>query len=98
MDDLFFIASKLISTLIRPESWVLNLVGFALLAYWRNAKRLGVLTLTSVLAASLAIAIFSLGDFVFRPLETRFPANTSLQNIDGILLLGGTENAVLTFF
>ena len=96
MDSSFFYASKIIWALIRPETLLLLLAGFALLAFWRNARRWGMAALTTVLFASLSIAIFPIGDLVLRPLETRFPNNPALENIDGILVLGGAEHETRT--
>lgn len=93
MDTLLFIVGKLVGVLIRPESWLVFCMGLALLALLARRQRIacGILALT--FAGTFLLAIFPLGDFLIRPLETRYPANPPLSNVDGIIVLGGGENA-----
>ena len=93
MDSLFFLASKLIWLLIRPESWLAGgfLIGVA--ALWRGRLRAAKAFLTTTLLALLAIGIFPLGLLLIAPLEARHPSAPALTEIAGIIVLGGGEEA-----
>ena len=96
MDSLFYWFSKLIWLLVSPDSLLLIWfgVGFFLLWLGKNvwAKRvLGVL-----LGLMLMVAIFPIGDWLLYPLETKYPHNPQLEDVDGIIVLSGSENHVLT--
>lgn len=53
---------------------------------------------TALFLATLGLAVLPVGDLALRPLETRYPAEPTLPAIDGILVLGGAEQADLTLF
>jgi uncharacterized SAM-binding protein YcdF (DUF218 family) len=93
MDTVFFIASKLVWALIKPETWLvigLGLTALLLVAGRpRGARRAAVPTFL----AALVITIIPIGDLLLRPLETRYPVNPPLEQVDGILVLGGGEDA-----
>ena len=98
MSTLIFIVSKLIWALIRPETWlVLGLAWGCLLLTRQKISRAGrVLALT--LAATVTIAILPLGELLIRPLETSYPANPTITAPDGIIVLGGAEDARRTAY
>ena len=96
MDSLFYWFSKLIWLLASPDSLFLIwfVVGFFLLWLGKNvwAKRvLGIL-----LGVMLMVALFPIGDWLLYPLETKYPHNPKLEDVDGIIILGGSEDAVHT--
>ena len=96
MEHLFFIASKLIWTLIRPESWIVILLAVALVAVWRGARRLALTVLVVNLVFLLAVGNWTLWHLVMVPLEQRYPPAPPLQQVDGIILLGGAELSAQT--
>lgn len=92
VDRVFFIASKLIGALLRFDSWiVISLAGVVLallldcggVALW-----LGIVTL----ALLVALSIFPLGDLLLQPIERHYPANPAVSDVEGIILLGGSED------
>jgi uncharacterized SAM-binding protein YcdF (DUF218 family) len=95
MDTLFFWVAKLVWSVIQPESLLLILILLAWVMLKRGANRwagrvLGALSIAMVLTATLPV-----GEWILYPLEIRFPANPVLpQRIDGIIVLGGAEDAV----
>ena len=93
MDTLFFILSKLVWALIRPATWIVIALALTVLAQVlgraRAARRAGLATL----ALTLAITILPLGALLLAPLESRYPARPDLSRLDGIVVLGGAENA-----
>ena len=96
MDTLFFIASKLVWGVIRPESIFLLLLLGALIALRFGAVQMASNLLGSTLAMLAAVAFLPMGDFFLEPLETRFPANPPIEAPEGIVVLGGSERAGLT--
>ncbi|MFN3144366.1 MAG: YdcF family protein [Paracoccaceae bacterium] len=92
MDTLFFIASKLVWSLIRPETWIVIGLFLTWVALLRKRPR-GARRLTfATLVFTLAVGGLPLGDLAIAPLETRYPANPPLARVDGIVILGGGED------
>ena len=96
MDSVFFLASKLFGIALQVETWLV--LGFlvAVLADMRGRK---VLARTSlILSAGLlgVITIFPLGEILLKPLERDFPPRAAPEQIDGIIILGGVEDAHAT--
>lgn len=78
-----------------------NLIVFALvlgalrLSFSKGRRGLGMVALAT--AALLLCAIVPLGDWLAAPLENRFPPLREMpERVDGILLLGGAVDAVLS--
>lgn len=94
MDNLFFIASKVIWVLVRPETLlvVLCAVGWLFLRLGR-AKLGGSLTLASI-TATCVIAVFPAGDAFLHPLETTYPTEPEVRKVAGIIVLGGGESDI----
>ena len=96
MDSLFYWFSKLIWLLASPDSLLLICfgVGFFLLWLGKNVwakKMFGIL-----LGLMLIVALFPIGEWLFYPLETKYPHNPQLEDVDGIIVLAGSENSVHT--
>jgi uncharacterized SAM-binding protein YcdF (DUF218 family) len=92
MDTVFFIVSKLIWVVVRPETLLLLLfvVGWLLLRVRR--ARLGQLFgLVSILACGL-ISVFPVGDAFLSPLEKTYPTEPEVRKVAGIVVLGGGES------
>lgn len=92
MDTLLFIISKLVGALIRPESWLIIATGLALLALLLRRLRLAGFVLGLTFIATVLLAIFPLGELLLQPLEARYPTNPPLEQVDGIIVLGGGED------
>lgn len=88
---MFFVASKIIWAVIRPETLFMLLIAGGLLAVWRGRRRLGFGLAGAGLACFALIAALPLGDLLIRPLETRYPANPPVSDVRGIIVLGGAE-------
>lgn len=95
-DTAFFVLSKIVWFVIRPESLIVLGVGLAfagtLLRRWQLASWASGVTFS----VTLAVAVVPLGELAIRPLELRYPAEPSLTRVDGIILLGGSEDAAGT--
>lgn len=93
MDQVFFILSKLVWSVLSPLMvWSLLLVAgtlFLLVGYRKAALRF----LFPATLFSLSMMLFPLGDWLIYPLESRFSQPQQLpDHIDGIIILGGGED------
>jgi len=93
MDTIFFIASKLIGALLRPDTWVIIALGLIVLALLTQRRRIALWISSVTLAALSALAILPLGDLMLQPIERSYPAQPPLGRVDGIIVLGGGEDA-----
>ena len=95
MGSLFFWISKLVWLVLSPDSLLLILLIVAWAMVRRGAYRSARRLLGLVVVVLIAIALLPVGEWVFYPLERRFPANPKLPDrVDGIIVLGGSEDAV----
>ena len=93
---LFFVVSKLVWFLIRPETIVLLFFGAGLLALHKHRIRLARWLLGIPFVFLVMLSVFPLGDFVLRPLELSYARNPETPGIDGIIVLGGAEDIGLS--
>jgi uncharacterized SAM-binding protein YcdF (DUF218 family) len=92
LDSLFFIASKLIWAVVRPETLLVILFAIGWLLLRVGKERLGgSFSLVSILACCL-IAVFPVGDAFLSPLEKTFPTEPEVRRFAGIVVLGGGES------
>lgn len=93
MDSIFFIASKLIGALLRPDTWIVLALAVVVLALLLNRRRIALCVGSITLGVLVALAILPLGDLLLQPIERTYPAEPSLDHVDGIIVLGGGEDA-----
>ncbi len=91
MDTIFFIASKLLGALLRPETLFILLLGISLVALRRNRTRLAKRTLGLAFIGALIVGLLPVGDLLLAPLEERYTANPKPGDVSTIILLGGGE-------
>jgi uncharacterized SAM-binding protein YcdF (DUF218 family) len=97
VDTLFFMASKVIWGLLRPDAWIVIGAGLTFGALMFGWRRIAKVAAGTTFAFVLLLAVVPVGDMVLRPLETRYPASPALtHNITGIIVLGGSEQAGLS--
>jgi uncharacterized SAM-binding protein YcdF (DUF218 family) len=92
MNDLFFVTSKLVGGLTRPETLIVLLVGISFVALRRGHTRLARRALGCTLVGMIILAVLPMGDFLLAPLEARYPAAPRLADVSAIILLGGAED------
>jgi uncharacterized SAM-binding protein YcdF (DUF218 family) len=90
VDTLFFIASKVVWGLIRPESWIVIALAVAFVLF-RRRPRLSRILVGGTIVATLVIGYVPVGSYLIRSLEARYPADPPLTQVDGIIILGGAE-------
>lgn len=96
MDTVFFVASKLVWLLIRPETLLALVFGLAVVLAYRSSWAWARRFLTLGTLSMLAIGLFPVDAIFLRPLETLYPAEPSTAPPDGILVLGGAEKGDVT--
>ncbi len=93
---MFFILSKIAFFLIRPSNLLLFVacIGFLLLfSRFRKTAR----GLLAVSLLGLAVCGFSpAANFMLLPLEERFPVPGKLDAVDGVIILGGAVDTIVT--
>ena len=89
---MFFIASKLIGMLLRPDTWIILAVAAVVLALLRGRHRRALSMAIATLLALLALAILPLGTLLLHPIERSYAAAPPLSRVDGIIVLGGGED------
>lgn len=97
-DTLFFILSKTVWFVIRPESWIILGVGVAFLSCLRRRRGLALWAGGLTFALMLLVAVLPLGEWAIRPLEARYPVAPAVTRVDGVILLGGSEDAAGTAY
>lgn len=98
MDTLFFIASKLIGALLRPDTWIVLALASIVGALIMNRRCIALWVGSITLALLVALSILPLGDLLLQPIERTYPIGPSLDQVDGIIVLGGGEDAPASAF
>ena len=93
MDTVFFIGSKVIGALLRPDTWIIIALGLIVLALLTQRRRLALWVSGITLTALLLLAVLPLGGLLLQPIERTYPAQPTLERVDGIIVLGGGEDA-----
>jgi uncharacterized SAM-binding protein YcdF (DUF218 family) len=96
MDSIVFVASKLLWLLAEPgRLLLLVLLAGALLLVPTRGRR-GRLLVVVATAGLFALAVLPVGAWLALPLENRFPVPPEPSRVDGIVVLGGAINPVLS--
>ena len=96
METLFFIVAKLGGVLVRVDTWMLLGMAFALFGLWGKRPRMAGAALACTLGATILVAVLPLGTLLIAPLEARHPLPAAPDRIDGIVVLGGSEDLAAT--
>lgn len=92
MDTAFFIVSKMIGALLRPDTWILIALATVVLALVTQHRRFALWVSSLTLAILLSLTILPLGDLLLQPIEKTYPPHPHLERVDGIIVLGGGED------
>lgn len=91
MDNVFFILSKFLWFIIRPENILILLLALTAFLFVINKNRLAKKLFVFNSSIIFLFAFFPVGSWLMYPLETHFSVNPKLPNkVDGIILLGGS--------
>ncbi|HSR72180.1 MAG TPA: YdcF family protein [Kiloniellales bacterium] len=89
---MYEVASKIVWALADPANLLLICLAFGFAAGWARRtwlRRLGRTVAGLALLLGGALAVLPLGDWILRPLESRFPVPEEPAEVDGIVVLGG---------
>ncbi len=93
---MFFLASKILTFLVQPSTFLLLLIVAGLwLQRSQTRRRLGIKLIAAGAAGYFAIGVLPLGNVLILPLEQRYAGATppaADDKIAGIILLGGFED------
>lgn len=98
MDTLFFVTAKLVSALIRVDTWIVLVLALIVLALVLERRRLALRLSAVAFAVLLTLGLLRLGDLLLQPLGASYPVNPGLSQVDGIIVLGGGEEARISEF
>jgi uncharacterized SAM-binding protein YcdF (DUF218 family) len=98
MDTLFFVTAKLVSALIRVDTWIVLILALIVLALVLERRRLALRLSAGAFVVLLTLSLLPLGDLLLQPLEASYPVNPELSRVDGIIVLGGGEVARISEF
>lgn len=93
---LSFVVSKLAWGLLAPGNFLAFVLALGSVLLFTRWVRAGRIMVSAVALAFFAIAATPLADWAARPLEDRFPQASLPDHIDGIVVLGGAVNPLLT--
>jgi uncharacterized SAM-binding protein YcdF (DUF218 family) len=91
-----FLASKLIWPVIAPHNWLLIGLLVTLLALFQGHHGVAKKAAAFTFAFALLVTIFPFGEIFLAHQESAFPPNPPLEQVDGIIVLGGGEDAYHT--
>ncbi len=95
MDNLFFLLSKTLWLVVQPDNLMVLLLLLAVGGLWFERRWAGVL-LSALALGMLVLMLVPLGNLALEPLESRFPPQSLPDDVAGILVLGGGEDADLS--
>lgn len=96
MDDFLFVVSKILHTLVEPDSLaVLSVAIGAALLWWR--PMVGRWIVSGAAVVLLAISTLPIGAWLLIPLEERFPRPqwSAGAEVDGVVVLGGSVDPLI---
>ena len=96
MDDLFFWISKLVGLFISPALLLFIWLSAGVVLLWLRKEKWAKFMLTCLAISVSFLGLFPVGEWILIPLENKYTPNPSLENVDGIIVLAGGENAPLT--
>lgn len=87
---------KILWWLVSPASLLFTLLFLGIaLACWRRTRLLGIRLTAAMAMLFLVIGVLPAVDWVLRPLEEHVPQTPLPLRVDGIVVLGGSEQAVI---
>lgn len=91
MDTAFYVATKALWLVARPETLLLLALLAGALALLAGRRRLGASLSLGTLGLCVAVGAFPVHNLLLRPLETRFAAAPPTEDLEGVIVLGGAE-------
>jgi uncharacterized SAM-binding protein YcdF (DUF218 family) len=95
MEDILFLVSKVFWLFARPNTFALLLAVIGAIALIAR-RRWGRVPLVLGLGWFVAVLLTPLPAWITLPLEDRFPRPTEFERVDGVIILGGAVEQLLT--
>lgn len=93
MDAFLLVVGKLVGLMIRFETWLVLLALFAALSATAGRTRRAAWAGWVLVLALVGLSLLPLGDPLLQSFERSYPANPPLARLDGVIVLGGAEDA-----
>jgi uncharacterized SAM-binding protein YcdF (DUF218 family) len=93
MSTVFFIAAKLMGALLRPDTWIVIALAVIVLALILQRRRVALWVSGITLVVLVVLSVLPIGNLLLQPIERSYPAHPSVGRVDGIIVLGGGEDA-----
>ncbi|NVK42055.1 MAG: YdcF family protein [Oceanospirillaceae bacterium] len=95
MENALFLLSKTLWLALQPDNLLVLLLLAGVVGLWLGRRYARVLLTLIAVPAALLLAL-PVGDLLLQPLETRFPRAPLPEQVAGIMVLGGSEDAELS--
>ena len=95
MDTAFFITAKLIGALLRAETWLVMGLGVSLVSLLAQKRIIALFGISSTFICIVALSVFPIGNSVLAHFEATYPAEPDVEDVDGIIVLGGGGNVAV---
>lgn len=92
MDTAIFLVSKFAGALIKIETTLAAAAVLTVFWSWRRRHKLARLTAIATAVLILVLSMLPTGNWLITPLERAYPASPALDNVTGIIVLGGAED------
>jgi uncharacterized SAM-binding protein YcdF (DUF218 family) len=89
MDTAFFITAKLVGGLLRAETWLLIVLSVSLVSLLAQKRVIALWGISCALVLVFTLSVFPIGNSVLAHIEATYPAEPDVENVDGIIVLGG---------
>jgi uncharacterized SAM-binding protein YcdF (DUF218 family) len=95
---MFFYASKVIGFFLQPSTALILLFALGFGLYWRGWTRAGMRVLAATVAIYVVVSLSPLPNAIMLGLEERYsrPDAASLERVDGIIILGGVIDTLVS--
>jgi uncharacterized SAM-binding protein YcdF (DUF218 family) len=91
-----FILSKVVGLLTDPTNLVVLILVAATILLWTRHARVGRVVLVAECLTLAVVAVLPLEEWLLAPLEDRFPISPPPETIDGLIVLGGAIDPVIS--
>lgn len=98
MDTLFFFLSKILWMLLSPDAALVIMAVLLLICILKRYYQAAKILAGALCLILMAVSVLPMGDWLFFPLENRFPVRPVLPpHVDGIIMLGGAEKIDVSY-
>jgi len=93
---MFFWISKIVFFVIQPSTALVLLLALGFVLLWTRRRTLGRWLIGAAAAGLLVFGLSPVANLAIIPLEERFPQSAPPEAVDGIIILGGAVDTIVT--